>query len=244
MLNILFIGNSYTYFHNVDLKLEGFARAAGIPVQVERITKGGYSFAHYLNPENEYGAKVAAALSSGKKYDFVVLQEQSVRALTNPGGFYSNTRSLCNMIRKNGATPVLYSTWGRKAGHSTLEEKGWTNESMTWMLAAAYSAIGREMDVPVAFVGLSFFDVYTGESGIDIYNEDKTHPNNNGSYLAAATLFAKIFNIRVENNEFIDELTAADALALRRAADRAVFDTPQIPAKYETNSEGVNCDDE
>ena len=237
-MKVLFIGNSYTYYHDVDQKFKGFADAVGIPVEVERITKGGYSFAHYLDHENEYGARVAAALDVGG-YDYVVLQEQSIRALTDPAGFYSGVRGLSKMIRKSDATPVLYSTWGRKTGHAVLAERGWTNESMTWGLCAAYSAIGRELDVPVAFVGLAFFDIYTGQSGIELYNDDLTHPSNAGSYLAAATLFARIFDRKVEGNTFVDELTPADALILQRAADRAVFEAPDVPAEYMTSSEGV-----
>ncbi len=214
---------------------EKMAESAGYKVDVTAITKGAWTLEKFADPTDEYGKKVDDALKGTKKYDFVILQEQSVLpAAENVAKFYDGVRNLAKRIRETGATPILYSTWGRKSGSSKLTEKGWTNEIMTWRLAAAYQAIGDELNISVAHAGLAFYDVYTNNSSIELYNSDKSHPSEEGSYLAAATLFAKIFNV---------DPTTINAVSKQKtlltAAKKAVFETPTIPDEYKTSSEGV-----
>ena len=236
--SILFIGNSYTYYNDMPTALfENIARDAGYDVSVSTVTKGGYTLQQHLDPESKTGAKVAEQLSQKGKYDFVIIQEQSVRPATDEAVlFYDAVRELAARIRDIGACPVLYSTWGRETGSADLETHGLTNQSMTYKLAASYGAIGEELDIPVAYVGLAFYDVYTGQSGIGLYNEDQTHPSYAGSYLAATTLFCKIFGQSPEGLTFCGELSEQDADTLRRAAARAVFNTPELPEEYRTVS--------
>ncbi len=229
--NILFIGNSYTYYNDMPTALfENIVESAGYRVRITSITVGGYTLAQFANPSDEHGAKVAKALNGSKKYDYVILQEQSVLPASNtPEKFYSAVRTLTAKIKEIGATPILYSTWGRKTGSETLSIYGWTNESMTWKLASAYQSIGDELGIKVAHAGLAFFDVYTGNDKIELYNPDSTHPSYAGSYLAASTLFAAIFEADPTEATFTGTLSQEIALTLREAAKRAVFETPEIP---------------
>ncbi len=240
--SILFIGNSYTYYNDMPTAIfKQFAEAAGYSVTVASITKGAHTLTKFADPTDEYGAKVEAALTGTKNYDYIIIQEQSeTPANANVQNFYSAVRNLSQRIRNKGAAPILYSTWGRKAGSATLTNNGWTNESMTWKLAAAYQAIGDELNIPVAHAGLAFYDVYTTQSSIELYNSDLSHPSYAGSYLAAATLFAKIFNDDPTDVSFNGTLSAENAAILREAARKAVFATPTIPEEYKTTSTPAN----
>lgn len=241
--NLLFIGNSYTYYNQMPESIFAqIAESAGYHVDVTRITKGGESLTNHANPTTETGAKIEAALTGSKKYDYVILQEQSSRPAKDADRvlFYDAVRNLSERIRAAGAEPILYETWGRKTGHSVLEENGWTNETMTWRLAAAYRAIGAELDIEVAYAGLAMFDVYT-QGGIELYDSDKTHPSYAGSYLAAMTIFAQIFRVDPTTVAYNGALDAAVAQVLKQAAKDAVFNTPQIPAEYVITSEGITA---
>jgi len=239
--SILFIGNSYTHTNKMSTDIFAkFAKAGGYPVKVVSITKNAYTLQQFADPADTYGAQVETALTGTKKYDFVFLQEQSVRpAGSTAPDFYAAVRNLTERIRATGAIPVLYSTWGRKEGNSTLDKYGWTNTSMTWKLAAGYQAIGDELEIPVAHAGLAFYDVYTNHSDIEIYHTDKSHPSYEGSYLAAATLFGKIFNADPTGVDYNGTLSEETASILREAARKAVFETPSIPDEYLTMSEGI-----
>lgn len=236
--SILFIGNSYTFYNDMPTAIfKTLAKSAGYEVEITTITNGGHTLEKMADPNDTYGAKVEKALNGTNKYDYVILQEQSVRpANESAEKFYAAVRNLSARIRESGATPILYSTWGRKTGSNTLTNNGWTNESMTWKLAAAYEAIGKELDIPVAHVGLAFYDIFTDPNPIDIYNDDKSHPNYAGSYLAAATLFAKIFNTDPGTLSYNGSLSAENATALLQAAAKAVFQPTSIPDEYITTS--------
>lgn len=241
--SILFIGNSYTKRSNMPTEIFApIAKTAGYDVEVTAILNGGHTLLEFADPNDEFGAQVAAALApkNARKYDYVVIQEQSLRPIVDTDKFYNGVRALAEKIRAVGASPVLYSHWGRKTGSPDLFNLNLTNETMTWKLAAVGEAIGEELDIPVAYVGLAFFDIYTNEPGIELYDEDLYHPIYNGSYLAAATIFAKIFGIDPTTVYYAGDLVDVSALvALPKAAKNAVFNTPEIPEEYKTSSNDV-----
>lgn len=237
---ILFIGNSYTHYNSMPSRLFApIAKAAGYTVIVDSVMKGSYTLQSFADPNDAYGSKVHEALNSGVQYDYVVIQEQSSRPVSDPALFYEGVRSLDKLIKENGAKTVLYSTWGRETGHSLLNTMGWTNESMTWDLAAKYTAIGKELNAIVANAGLAFYDVYAGNKGVDIYNDDKTHPSLEGSYLAALTIFAAIFGETPVGISYRYTISEENAAILQQAAHDATFNPPEIPEQYRTSSEGV-----
>lgn len=234
---ILFIGNSYTYYNDLPEML--FAPAAetiGYSINAKRITKGGWYLFDSANPADEVGALVESELLQ-KKYDYVILQEQSTCSILNPKKFFDGVRKLVEKIRANGATPLLYVTWGRKDGSDTLTQNGLTNESMTYKIAAAYEAIADELGIEVAHVGLAFRDVDSDtNNGIELYFEDLSHPSYSGSYLAALTILAKITGCDPRAVTFNGDLAQSDADLLKSAAYKAVFTAPNIPKEYKTTT--------
>lgn len=242
-LSVLFVGNSYTYYHDMPTQIfSNIAQAAGYEPNVISVTCGGYSLEQHADPQNTYGLKVASYLlpKNINMFDFVVMQEQSQRpAYNNRAPFYDAVRTISAKAQAINAKPILYSTWGRRSDSKDLKSMGLTNESMTWRLAAGYSAIGEELNIPVGHVGLAFYEVYTDNSGIELYDDDATHPSYAGSYLAAMTLFSKMTGIDPTTVDFVGELTEAEAAVLKQAAKNAVFNTPEIPEEYRTSSAGV-----
>ena len=237
---ILFIGNSYTHYNTMPENLFGpIAKAAGYNVIVEKIVKGSYTMESFADPADVMGSRVHEKLKSNVKYDYVVIQEQSSRPISDPALFYDGARALDALIKANGAQTVFYSTWGRKTGHSILSTMGWTNETMTWDLAAKYTAIADELDAKIAYAGLAFYDIYAGNKGVNIYNDDKSHPSLEGSYLAALTIFSTIFGETPVGISFRSTISEKNAAILQQAAYDAVYNTPEIPEKYRTKSEGV-----
>ena len=236
--SILFIGNSYTYYNEMPKTIfKTYLEAAGYEVEVDSITKGGYKLSQFADPRDEYGARVEATLTGEKTYDYVILQEQSIRPCSeNAGDFYEATRNLVGRIRATGAEPILYATWGRKTGNETLDKYGWTNESMTWMLAAAYSAIGEELGVRVIHVGVAFHDVFTKYPNIEIYHTDKTHPSYDGSFIAALMLASGIFGIDPTEIGYKGAMPASRAAVLFESVKYALSDEWSIPDEYKTDT--------
>ena len=236
--SVLFVGNSYTFYNDMPtVYFENMAKACGYSVKVTSITKGAYTLEKFADPSDPYGKMVDNALSTPGTYDFVILQEQSMRpALDAVDKFYEGTRKLAEKVRQAGAQPVLYATWGRQTGNEKLTEYNMTNESMTWKLAAAYAAIGEELDIPVYHVGLAFHDVYIN-SEIDLYSADGSHPSPTGSYLAAMTLFCGIFGVDPVDAPFSGGASPEEDTILRAAAKAILQGTPEIPEEYKTVSQ-------
>ena len=239
--DILFIGNSFTYVSDVPGTFEKIAKAAGHNVNVTSITNGGHYLYEHGNINDEYGAQVHAALANNK-YDYVFIQDQSTNAIKDPESFYTAVRRMVRMVRENGATPILYATWGHKEGSSYMLD-GWTNETMTYDLAAAYTAIGEELDVLVSYPGLAFFDVHSNHgSTINLYVSDNYHQSALGAYLSAMTHFAFVLDGNPLLNDYNGTHDEATTKILKQAAYDAAYSTPAIPEEYETSSVGVGTD--
>ena len=229
---ILFIGNSYTYCNDMPTRYFGeIMQAAGYKVKIMSLTKGGWTLLNSSNAQDELGSKVDSILKN-QEFDFVVLQEQSMTPAVNIGSFYNAVKRLDNKIRESGATPVLYATWGRKQGSGDLTAYGLTAETMTWKLAAAYEHMGETHDIPVAHVGLAFWDIIQNDRRITLHDPDMSHPSPEGSYLAALTLFARITGIDPTTVDYEGGVNPNIEPILKEAARKAVFETPEIPGEY------------
>lgn len=229
---ILFVGNSYTYCNDMPTRYFGeIMEAAGYSVKILSLTKGGWTLSGSANSQDELGKQVDMALTH-QDFDFVILQEQSMTPAVNSGSFYNAVKRLDKKIRECGATPVLYATWGRKQGSGDLAACGLTAETMTWKLAASYEHMGQTHDIPVAHVGLAFWDIVQNERRVNLFDTDLSHPNAAGSYLAALTIFARITGVDPTTVDYEGGVGSNIEPILKEAARKAVFETPEIPDEY------------
>lgn len=177
--NVLFVGNSFTYYNNSlhnhyrqllraanpDGELTGYARIMTI--------SGGQLPEHAGLP----------AMLSSTRWDVVVLQGHSLGPISEDtaGPFREAARRFAAQIREAGARPVFFMTWA------------YTGEpGMTAELDVAYSAIGRELAAEVVPVGLAFATVTEQRPDIALRVADARHPTVAGTYLAACTFFAAL----------------------------------------------------
>ena len=191
-MKILFIGNSYTYVNDMPKIFETLCRDNGHDVTVTSVVHGGHKLYQYVDCDDQYKARFEEAIAADH-YDLCFLQEQSYLPLSNYDLFFSGVSKLIERAKPSVDRFMLYATWGRKEGHPTLEEFGWTNKSMTFDLASAYTKAGEAFSLSVSHVGLSFYKIYTEHSSIELYHEDKTHPSWEGSCLAALTHYNSVF---------------------------------------------------
>ena len=189
-MKILFVGNSYTYFNDMPSLFAGICKENGVDVRVDAVTKGGYSFAHYVSEENEKGIELRAKLAENS-YDYIILQEQSVRPAESPDTFLDGARRLCAMVRENGAKPVFYQTWGRREDHKVLADHGWTRDEMHAMLKASYVRAAEENAALLVYAGDAFDAAY--RAGEEVYHNDGTHPSAVGSAVVARAFYDALF---------------------------------------------------
>ncbi len=251
-LNILFIGNSYTFYtdYNYDkpnreiekttfMKFKQVANAANIDVRVDSVTTGGYSLLQHADSSNPDGAKVEEKLSNKGFYDLVFMQEQSMNPSIKRELFYDGVRAVYEKVQKSGAKGILYETWGRNSNSPDLARYEMSNESHTQKNIAAYQAIADELHLPVCHVGTAFYDVYTNYSNIiNLYDADNYHPSDYGTYLIAYVFYATVFGrspvgLNVFGVPYED--------ILQQAAYDATFGKSILKDEYKTSSIGVTA---
>ncbi len=182
-MRILMLGNSFTSSNDLPGLLAQLTGA-----QVIAHTRGGARLSEQLNSNTKLGAKTQAALT-GESWEYVVLQEMSHGPLTSPKSFFASVKSLCALIRENGATPVLYATWAYQKDGAKLASKGWNYEEMAQNLATAYRQASQENQTLLADVGGEFFRRADKQ---DLYAPDGVHPSELGTRIAAETLASVI----------------------------------------------------
>lgn len=189
---ILFIGNSYTYYHDMPEQIFApMAKEKGFDFDVQAVTHGGYKLEWFADPENEEGKRLREVVE-GRHYDCIVLQDHSLSTIENPGAFFGGIRSLKTLLEDKTDKFVLYGTWARKPGCETLELIGMTNPEMTRHIAEAYDEAGQRFDMTVAHVGKAFAAYSQAHPDAELYFEDLHHSSVLGSTVAAQVILEAI----------------------------------------------------
>ena len=188
---VLFIGNSYTAQTKGAL-LHLFASSPHQDAKFEFLTKGGATLQKHLqNPD------IPKAIRSGC-WDFVVLQEQSqTPALPGKHGesFQDSVDTFSEIVRKAGATPVLFMTWGRRDGDKRNPEVYPDYDTMQRKLASAYRLAACRNKATLAPVGEAWSLVRKShpDVGLGLYRNDGSHPSGTGGFLGACVFFRVLF---------------------------------------------------
>jgi len=191
-LNVLFIGNSYTHMNNMPGIFDKIAKAKGKLVHVEKNTQSGASFQVHSTRLDLFRT------INSKHWDFIVLQGYSRELTYSPSHIDSASVPFINQIidsikLNNSCTNLLlYNTWGYKFGFIEREEVN-TYEKMQDSINARYLYLSKKYNIPIVPVGMVWKNVLKLNPQLNLYNEDKEHPNKIGSYLVACTFYAAIF---------------------------------------------------
>ena len=174
-ISVLFIGNSYTHWHDMPVLVAALSEAAGHAPRIDTamVTVGGASLG-VLHDRPLVRGKFAS-----RRWTYVVLQEQSLLPLENRSAMFEAAKAFDGEIKASGARTVLYSTWARLEQPEAQEE-----------LNSAYRDLGRELDGIVAPVGEAWRRALEGRPGLRLHEDDGSHPNATGAYLTACVFYS------------------------------------------------------
>jgi hypothetical protein len=217
---ILFIGNSFTQRNDLPGMLAALAASAKPAVRIEtgRVIANGMALkTHWTRGE-------ARELIRRKKWDFVVLQEQSTRPLKNPKLMHEYVRLFNDDVVAAGARTALYMTWARRESFDRQDELG-----------DAYTSIGRELGAVVVPVGTAWKLALADDPALVLHDKDGSHPSPAGTYLAACVFYAALFGASpVGLATDVPGLDGTDEALLRRlqeVARRAAISRPATARK-------------
>jgi len=203
---VLFIGNSYTYFNgglNVHVQELVSSAHPEWDFVADNITAGGATLEMHYNNDS-----TLESISSGN-WDMVILQEQSTRPVEEPEMMYQFATLLDGVITEAGAETGFFMTWARANDPDMIEG-----------LATAYNTIGEQLDALVTPVGRAFQLSLESNPLLGLHVSDNSHPSQEGTYLAACTFYAFLFNespVGIEYNSS-DEITETEKVYLQGIA--------------------------
>jgi len=208
---ILFVGNSFTYYNGgLDTHFQRLADSAVPPrvLHADRATKGGATL-QILQGLGE----VHAAIRDGR-HDLVILQEDIPELKEHTVvPFLEQVRLFDREIRSTGGRTALFMAW-------PYERLNWVGLET---IAEAHRAIGKELDLPVAPVGMAFRRSLQARPGLAMLGPDREHETIHGTYLAAAVLYGTLFCVSPAGLSYRpDGVSAEEAAFLQAVAWSAV----------------------
>ena len=226
--NVLFLGNSYTYYNLLPQLVDDIALSFGDTIYWDYNTPGGYTFqGHSTNATSL--AKIALGF-----WDFVLLQEQSQLPSFPPTQVATDcfpyAEILVDSIRSSNpcAEPVFFMTWGRENGDPTNcanYPPVCTYDGMQARLRESYIQMSVDNNCTVSPVGAAWKYVRDNHPSIGLYSPDGSHPSIYGSYLAACVHYTTIFRKSTVGSTFMSSIGHGDAVTLQQAAEFVVLDS-------------------
>ena len=220
-IRVLFIGNSYTFVNDLPGTFAKLARSGGHKVEVGMSAQGGWRLADHV------GSAETLNLLNSARWNFVVLQEQSqipsVLQVRNQE-MYPAARELAQKIKEIGATPIFFITWAHRI---EMPENGMNNyESMQIQINYGYMEIAQDLNAPVAPVGLAWSIAVKEHPELELWQEDGSHPTEQGTYLAACVFYAVIFHETPEGLGYQAGLSRQNAKTIQTIASNTVLNIP------------------
>lgn len=216
-LRVLFVGNSFTFANDMPTLVERLFETDDHPADicVVEYTRGGGRLEQAARDDR------LADLLQEIRWDDVVLQEQSeIPSLPDDERerlMDGSVRDLSRVIRADGATPVLFMTWGYRGGDRRNVTAD-TYETMQARLERGYRAVATEIGAPVAPVGVAWHEALTRRPALRLWADDGKHPSRLGSYLAACVFYRLLSGRDPSRLTYAVGIDPRDAAFLRRVA--------------------------
>jgi hypothetical protein len=231
--NVLFLGNSYTYYNNMPDLVSQIAFSLDDTLNPTSNTPGGWNL-------QNHAAQNSSSLQAlnQQQWDYVIIQAQSQEPSFSPSQVeqqtYPYAQSLVDSILANDSCsePMFFMTWGRKNGDA-INGVNYpaisTYQGMQSRLRNSYLEMGFDNNSSVSPVGMAWKKSIEQNPEFELYSGDESHPNLAGSYLSACVFYSSIFKKSCVGSDFIPAgLDSIDALNLQTIASSVVLDSTEV----------------
>lgn len=222
---VLFVGNSRTFYHAMPDMVRSIADSAGFPekLHIRMEARPGISLAQHLeNPQTR--ALIA------RHWDNVVLQVLSSEQYSEQtaGQAWEVAANLIRQIQASGARPAMFVTW--RYTDKCIANKGMPSTAdgfspagyaaMHLNIQRQHARLAALTGVDLVNVGLVWEALQEQPGSFPLY-DDCNHPSIYGSYLSALMFYSYFSGRDVNDVTFRpDEISPEDAAMLRTAVSR------------------------
>jgi hypothetical protein len=229
-LSVLFIGNSYTSANNLPQLVQNLSTSAGKTLNIDSNMPGGFPLSSHLNDATTF-----SKISQGN-WDYVILQEQSQIPTIDYyryNDMYPAMTDLKSVIEQYNpcAKIITYMTWGRRFGGQQCDPSGthcspvFANfNHMQDSLTSAYLEISEQLNIQCAPVGVTWQNILN-DTTLVLHSGDNSHPNIDGSYVAALTIFSSIWKQGTSGLTYTAGLSNQLAQYYQSKSDYTIFNS-------------------
>src|SRR3989344_453022 len=191
-LSILFVENSFSYYHSLPKLIARFAQATDCDnLVVDGIFRGGATLKMLWHDE-----RTLKKLRS-RSWDYVVLQERGrlggrikdgIVHVGSPQEFFTYGTRFDKAIKRINAKTILYcppSFLGIGLAENAVK------------LNSEYARLARKLRVPIIPSGAAFMLAAKRRPRLNLYEQDGHHPNPLGVYLVASLFYRKLFQKKI-----------------------------------------------
>jgi hypothetical protein len=216
---ILFIGNQFTFLYNMPLIVE----AMGDSADLSRLSVDMVAYPDFNLRDHQLNGAALGTINSGG-WEVVVLQQGPSATDAAREQLRESTTGLSSLIKGKGARPALYMTWPASNAQGDFPR-----------VIESYTLAARDVDALLFPVGAAWQAAMRRDSSIPLYLSDGISPTAYGSYLAAAVMFAKLYDrspvglpgrLLLRNGDVITIPAAQAAVLLAAAAEATGYGTP------------------
>lgn len=192
IMNVLFVGNSMTYYNTLCKVVESFARKQGKQIQCTASTAGGKNLIYHST-----FAGTTSAIQSGS-YDVVILQD--IVGTFDGDRLMTGAETLTNMVKEYNpeAKVLFYMPWPVR---NSIQE-------LLPYFTYNYIETARTLEGKLAPAGEAYYTLYNKYPEIEWYCNDEKHPHAIGTFVSACSVYYALFP---ESEKIaIDSVNAAD----------------------------------
>lgn len=219
---VLFVGNSYLYYndsmHNHVNRLASAADPAlQKQIQYKSATIGGAPLHHH----NMDHLTTPGKLGIKEPFELVIMHGNSTDAQADArrAAFRDKAVEFAKLIAERGGKVALYMT------PAHIKPSRAAAPDMMEKTADMYVSVGNEINALVIPAGLAFEEAYRRRPEMKLHQDyDGSHPTLLGTYLAACTIYATVYNKPCSGNsyDYYGKVPKDDAAFLQQVADDTV----------------------
>lgn len=220
----LFVGNSFFFYNNgIQKEVSAFARAGGNDLRTNLLTiSSSYLYWHDLNAYLQPGGvgsrpvlgkdgqvRIVSNSKKDNPYDLVIMMDNSNGPIGKASKeiFQDTAAEYSKIARAKGVKPVFFMSWAYT-----------DRPEMTEPLAQAYIKAAKANNALLVPAGLAFARVTKERPDIVLRIKDGRHPTPAGTYLAAATIYATIYQKSPIQNTYNGSIDPQTAQYLKQVA--------------------------
>ncbi|WP_302625743.1 discoidin domain-containing protein [uncultured Eubacterium sp.] len=180
IMNVLFVGNSMTYYNTLCKVVESFAKEQGKIIQCKASTQGGKNLIYHST-----FSQTVSEIQSGA-YDVVILQD--IVGSFDGEKLIKGAATLNDMVKEYNpeAKVILYMPWPVKG-----ELTG--NNSKLPYFTYNYIKTARELGAMLAPAGEAYYTLYETYPDVAWYCDDEKHPHAIGTFISACAVYYALF---------------------------------------------------